>query len=152
MDWFVKPEITRLPLSDNHFITVKRQLNTGEQHKLFSRLSPTVTPGEKTQFDTEVAGTAKVLMYLLGWSLVDANGPVAYSIETMSIEERQKTLNNLHPDGFRQIRDAIEKHEAVVDAEDEAKKNGQGTASASPAISPSVSDFTGDTSGSTVSH
>jgi hypothetical protein len=143
MGRFIKPQVTRLNLTDDDFIDVKARLNTGEYHELFARLSPHVTPGEVTRFDTRVAGTAKVLSYLVGWRFKDDAGPVAYSLD-MSESARQATLNNLDPDAFREIREAIEKHEETTEAEIAAKKNGRISEKESPVISPSVSASTGD--------
>lgn len=151
MGRFIKPQVTRLPLTDGDFIDVKQRLNTGEYHELFARLSPHVTPGEVTRFDTRVAGTAKVLSYLVGWSLKDDEAPVAYSLD-MSESARQATLNNLDPDTFREIREAIEKHEEATDAEVSARKNGRAPGSESNLISPSVSDSAGAITTSTLSH
>lgn len=116
MDRFVKPQVTRLPLSGGDWIDVKRRLNTGEQHDLFARmLPPLVTPGEKMQLQSKEVLLAKVSAYLLDWSLTDQGRPVPVT---------DGAIKNLDPDTFGEIRDAIDAHETAMTTEIElAKKN-----------------------------
>ena len=115
MDRFVTPLTVRLPISQGDFIDIKRRLNTGEQQDLFAQMMPTINPGQPYALQSRHVLTAKVLAYLVGWSLTRDDKPVPVSPDA---------VNNLDPDTFREIREAIDAHEQAVDAELEvAKKN-----------------------------
>lgn len=128
VDRFVKPQTVRLTISDGDFIDVKLRLNTGEQQDLFARITPHLTPGAPVQLQSRQVMTAKVLAYLVGWSLTDDGRPVPMSPD-LSDEVRQSTLNNLDPDTFREIRAAIDAHEAATDKlVEQLRKNPNGAA------------------------
>jgi len=162
---FVKPEVTRLYLADVHkrehhallertgaeqatpeqiaaseakvaqavedaeFIDVKRRLNTGEQQDMFAVMAPFMTPNQPLQLQSRQVMTGKVVAYLIGWSLTDDGKPVKVSASA---------INNLDPETFREIREAIEFHEESVEKELAVVKNGQGGASVSTPPSVSV--------------
>lgn len=134
---FVKPQIVRLPLSAGDFIDVKKRLNTGEQQDLHACMVATMTAGEKVLLNSKSVMTAKVLAYLLTWSLTDEGQPVPMSPE-MDDQARLSTLRNLDPDTFREIREAIESHEAAIEKETTDAKNVQAGESTSPALSTSA--------------
>jgi hypothetical protein len=76
------------------------------------------------------------------WSLVDDQGqPV--SIRGLSVAELQSVLDNLTPETFGEIREAIERHEEAMTAEREAEKKTTPGAPASPSTSPSPSAAAG---------
>jgi len=121
--WFVVPETIRLPLEGEQWIDVKRALNVGEVQAMFRRIYPTAKAGEKLDVDLTQVGSAKVLAYLVGWSLVDPGGkPVAVS---------EAALNRLSPEKFALIREAIEAHDEAAEAQRAEEKNGQAGVSAS---------------------
>lgn len=132
MGRFAKPQVVRLPLSDGDWIDVKRRLNTGESQEMFSRMSPSVSPGKDLTFDSRVALTAKVLAYLVGWSFIDEGVPVLMSPE-MPAEKRLQVINALYPEDFQEVREAIDAHEEAILKEVEAEKNAKAGAIASPA-------------------
>lgn len=110
----------RLPLSDGDWIDVKRELNAGEYYDSIVALA------DRQAF-------AKVIAYLLGWSLVDLDGgPLAYSTQ-MPDTDRRDTLRSLDKATLREIVSAIDRHESQQDAARDTKKNDQGT---SPASNP----------------
>ena len=130
MGWFVKPEVVRLALSDGQYLDVKKTLNTGETQDLFAAISPFLTPGEKVQMDSKMVGIAKVAAYLVGWSAIEDGTPVPMSPD-LPMAVRLSTLRNLHPDVFREIREAIDAHEAREDEASAARKNAPATENAS---------------------
>jgi hypothetical protein len=140
---FVKPEPHRLSLSDNEYVDIKKRLNHGEREDMFARMAPYVVPGELAHMDRREVRTAKVLMYLLGWSLTDDGTPVPMS-PVLSEAERLDTIRSLDPDRFDEIHAAIEAHEEAY----AKKKKAQATESVSPATSPSPVAVAGATSGS----
>lgn len=145
-DRIVEPETERLTISDGDYIDVKKRLNHGESDDYFARISPFQTPGEPIKMETRQIRTSKVLAFLLGWSLTQKGKPIPYSID-MTEGARLATLNSLDPASFTEIFKAIDTHETTTDAEDEARKNGQGRGTESSAISPSPAPVDGDTSG-----
>src|SRR5215471_11033162 len=143
---FVKGEQVRLPLSDGDFIDIKKSLTHGEREDMLAAIAPTIIIGERRRLDARNVRTAKVLTYLVGWSLLDDGQPVPYSLD-LPEDFRRDTLRQLDPSTFDEIHRAIEQHEAADDAERTGKK----TVTASPvskATSDSRSGAPGVTSGS----
>lgn len=146
---FVQPEIARLPLSDGTYIDIKKRLNHGEQEDMFFRMSPYVT--ETMQLDRRQVRTAKVLAYLLGWSLTmngEADGPPVPMSPELSEDQRLSTIRSLDPVVFREMFDAIERHEEAMDKASQTQKKMASGAPVSSAISAPPSDAVGATSGS----
>ena len=133
----VKNKITRLPLSNGHYIDVKKRLNAGEEQDLFAEMSPVQLPGERAQLKTKIVQTARVMAYLLTWSLTDDGQPLPMS-PLMSEADRLSTLRSLDPLVFNEIRDAINVHEAAVEQEMADRKKAQGGERESSASSPSA--------------
>ncbi len=107
--------------ADGDFLDVKRQLTTGEERKVFTNLVKTMHAGEPVELDPAQIGTTKIMAYVLSWSFVDANGaPVPFS---------ESALNNLEPESYNEIRDAIEAHVAAVEAARLERKNDRTIAS-----------------------
>lgn len=144
MDTIVKPKTVRLSLSDGQFLDVKRRLNAGEQQDLFAAMAPYLTAGEKPQLKSQSVMTAKILAYLLGWSLMDEGVPIPMSPD-MPEGARLATLRSLDPDVFREVREAIDSHETAVDLELEEAKKMRGNSRTSSNSSPLPSDVTGPT-------
>lgn len=142
MNRFTQPESVRLPLSDGDYIDIKKRLNHGETEEMYARWAPFVTPGQPAQLNRREVRTAKVILYLLGWSLTNNGAPVPMSPDIPEAT-RLATLRNLDPDAFDEIHRAIETHEAAMTAERAAAKNGQGGETGSAAISPSPSAAAG---------
>jgi len=121
----VTPETVRLPLSDGDFLDVQRELNAGDYVDLLTAL-------------TERKPFAKVIAYVLGWSLCAlADTPIPYDTD-MSEDDRRATIRNLDKATLREIVAALDRHEAAVDADREAKKKTPPTEPASSTTSGSV--------------
>lgn len=139
--WFVRPQTKTLTLSHGHWILVRRRLNTGEHRAHLKRSSRDNGDGTLI-LDSLNNGFSTVLSYLLEWSLTDDEGkPVV--IRGVSLDELSLILNNLDPDRFLEIKQAIDAHETAMVAERNAEKNGQDGESTSSAILPSPSVVTG---------
>jgi len=122
---FVQPEVVRLPLSDNDFIDIKKELTAGEQRLIFTSLVKQMSFGEKAILEPRMVGMTKILAYLVAWSFLDSEGrPVPVS---------ESAVNNLDLDSYSEIEQAIDAHDATVEAARAERKNVQGTPSASPA-------------------
>lgn len=127
---FVQPDIVRLTLTDGDFVDVKKQLNAGEQRRLFAHMMRDMTPGEKVQLIPEQVGRTKLVEYVIGWSFVDAeNKPVPVS---------ESAIDNLDTETYQELIKAIDEHEAAQDAAREAARANPTGATGSKAISESV--------------
>ena len=103
------PTVVRLPLSDGDFIDVKKRLSAGEYFEML-------------QAQANRDGFAKLLTYIVGWSLCGPNNaPLPYSPD-LSEAERRTTLRGLEDDTWSELIAAVTAHEAKEDAEREAKK------------------------------
>lgn len=110
----------RLPLSDGDWIDVKRELNAGEYHDSLVAL-------------VDRQAFAKVIAYLLGWSLIDVDGGALPYSTQLSAEDRRDTLRSLDKNTLREIVAVIDRHEFAQDAARDTKKNDPAT---SPALNP----------------
>lgn len=144
---FVKPEVARLSLEDGKYVDVKKRLNHGESEDMYALMSPFVGVDGRAQVNRREVRTAKVLSYLVGWSLLNDGTPVAMSLD-MPDTARRDTINSLDPDRFNEIYEAIEQHENAMFQERAAEKKGRDGAKPSPVISPSPVVVTGGMSGS----
>lgn len=147
MKSFVNPEATRLPVSDGEFIEIKRRLNHGESEDMYARMAPFIDTDGHLQVNRREVRTAKVLTYLLGWTLTNNGKPVPMSTD-LTETARLDTIRSLDPDRFNEIHQAIEAHETAVVMERAAEKKDRDGAKPSSVISPSPVIVTGDMSGS----
>jgi hypothetical protein len=105
----VIPQIDRLPLTEDEWLDVKHELTTGEQRRMFAAMR---TNG--TVVDVSKVSPARALAYIVAWSLIDPAGrPLPLTADA---------LDDLDTDTTREIREAIDAHEAAVEAEREAQK------------------------------
>ncbi len=123
---FVQPDIIRLPLSEGEWIEVKKELNAGEQRRVFTRLVKTMHFNEKAEVDPEQVGFSKVVEYLVGWSFLDTAGK--------SVPVSDAAISNLDGDTYAEIVKAIDAHDEAVEKLVEARKNVKGTEIASSVI------------------
>jgi len=127
---FVQPELVRIDLSDGDWIEVKRELNAGESRRVAARLVKTMHFNERAEVDAEQVGFSKVVEYLIDWSLVDIGG--------RHVPVSEASIRNLESATYTEIEQAIERHEAAVEAAREARKNGTGGERKSDPISSSA--------------
>jgi hypothetical protein len=121
----VVPEMVRVPLSDGDYLDVKQELNAGEYVALLTAMA------ERRPF-------AKVLAYVIGWSLIGVDGkPMPYDIETPE-QTRRSTVSALDKDTLREMIAALDKHEQAGDEAREEKKKAFRTATVSSARLTSV--------------
>lgn len=136
---FVTPRTERLPLSNDQWIDVKRELNAGEHRRMFARQIKDYDGGGHAKYDPEQVGFARISAYLLAWSLTRNGQPVPVSDDA---------IDALDQPTYLEISDALAKHEERVEAERAARKNDQDGERKLSAISPSPSDAAGALSGS----
>jgi hypothetical protein len=123
---FVIPDVVRVPLSDGDWIDVKRELNAGEQRRVFTSLVKTMQAGEKPELNPEQVGKTKLLEYIIGWSLCDANGkPVPFT---------PTALDAVDPETYTEITKAVDAHEDAAEKARDERKNAKGTQLISAAI------------------
>jgi hypothetical protein len=105
---FVTPDVVRIALTDDDWIDVKRELTTGEQRQMFAAMRSGGT------FDPGRVGIARQLAYIVAWSFIDPTGRPA--------PLDAATLDDLDTDSSRELREAIDAHEAAGEAAREAQK------------------------------
>ena len=126
MSRFVRPESEKLDISEGDWLLVKRRLTAGEQRRAFARIVKRLEIGRPTELDPEATGLAKIVAYLLDWSLRDDTGTVV-AIRDQPASVVEGALLALDPDSFREIHDAITTHEeAELAALAEEKKRRTG--------------------------
>jgi hypothetical protein len=124
----VKPETVRLELPRGQWIVVRKELTAGEHRRMLLRMmKPLTVAGPMNgrdaalQVDQTMAMLSAILAYLLDWSFVDPDGqPVV--IRGKSTEDVTAALEGLKLQHFQEVSQAIQAHQAAVDAELEALK------------------------------
>jgi len=120
--------VVRLPLSDGDWIDVKKELNAGEQRRVFTNLVKTMQAGEKPELNPEQVGKTKILEYVVGWSFRDgADKPVPFSATA---------LDNVDPDTYAEIMQAVDAHDEAADKARTERKNAPSTPTISEVTSP----------------
>ena len=105
----VAPALERLPLSDGDYLDVHRELNAGQYVEMLGALM------DRKPF-------AKMIAYLVGWSLVGLDDqPLPYDLEQPE-DVRRATLGALNKATMREISVAIDRHEAAEQQALTAKK------------------------------
>jgi hypothetical protein len=136
LDDFVTPEPVRLSLIGGQFIDIKKRLNHGETEDMYTRMSP-----HGGVLNRRELRTAKILAYLLGWSLTNHGVPVPMAPE-LPEQTRIDTIRSLDPDRAVELYRAIEAHEEAMDraraAESEKKTDETISPSPSAAAGPSA--------------
>jgi hypothetical protein len=117
MSRFQRPDTATLTLANGDTLIVRRRLNSGEQRAAFGRLYSAGVDGA-LRVDPLQVDMATVTAYLLDWHLKDDDVP----IRGLSMEDLTATLNNLTPEDFIEIKQAIEAHEMAMNIEREEKK------------------------------
>jgi hypothetical protein len=131
------PETETLQISRGDWLLVKKHLTAGEQKRMFRRM---IDPGGG--IDPVNVGTSKLVTYVLDWSIDDASGK---RVPLLDQDDTAKAaaFDNLPSDDFREILNAVEAHEAKMDAERSAEKNSLDGVSTSSPISPSANTSAG---------
>jgi len=122
--------MVRLPLSEGDWIEVKKELNAGEQRRVFTNLVKTMQAGEKPELNPEQVGKTKILAYVIAWSFTDGAGKAVPFSAT--------ALDNVDPDTYAEIMAAVDAHDEAADKARTERKNAPSTPTTSPAISTSV--------------
>jgi len=143
---FVRPELTRLPLPGGEWIAVKKRLTAGEHREMVRRY--TFTKDDDTlHIDLLLVGRAKVLAYLVDWSLVGLdNQPLPIRGESLDVVSA--AIDQLEPADFEILKDAILAHEVAMQQERDQEKKVPPGGPVSPPISPSLVGVGGGMSGS----
>jgi hypothetical protein len=129
-----RPEEVTVPVSQGDSLTLKKFLTTGETRQMFASMMQ--EDGDK--LDRSKVGMAKVAAYLLDWTFDDADGK-RIAIKDQPQDVVMSILDNLPSADFREVLQAVEKHDETNEAEIQAAKNGQDGESKSAATSPSAS-------------
>ncbi len=141
---FVNADVVTLPLSNGDSLTVRRRLNAGESRERIERMTEQVD-GE-LRVKLIAVPMATMTAYLLDWTFTDDTG-ARMPIRGLSQSELESTLNNLDPEDFREVREAIDAHHAATQAEAEKKRAGLTGASESSQTLPLPVDVVGGSNG-----
>jgi hypothetical protein len=87
----------------------------------------------------------RVSAFLLDWTVPDESGAIV-PIRDLPAADLEAVLDNLEPDAFADIHNAIEAHEAAMANERAEQKKTAGATPSAP-ISPSPAAVAGDTNG-----
>lgn len=129
MDDFVTPGATRLPLTDGKFVDIHTRLTHGDTEEMY----------ERQLSGRRWVRTAKILAYVIGWSLTRKDAPIPMSPD-LPDETRIDTIRGLDPDRAVEIFTAIEAHETAMEAARATEKKTGGTpASSATSGSPGTS-------------
>jgi hypothetical protein len=122
---FVKPRTVTLSLSDGDWIEIKKELNAGEERRIFGRLVKEMRAGEKAMIDPEQIGLTKLAEYIVAWSFTNETGK--------PVEVSESAMNALDADSYVELVQAIDKYEESQEAEKAARKNDPAMSMASAA-------------------
>ena len=129
-----KQEAIRVMLEDGEWLLLRKHLTAGEQREAFARVmrAPAMAPGERPDLDMRQLGLAQIVTYLLDWSITDADDqPILIRDQPYAFVSA--ALLEMTPEGFNEILQAVEAHDAAMVAEREhQKKTGTGTLAPSP--------------------
>lgn len=142
--WFVKPEVVVLPLSNGATVTVRRRLNNGESRARVERWTTTDAAGMLQAVRTR-AGLATVTAYVVDWTVADDDG-VVVPVRGLSPADLEPIIDNLLPERFAELLNAIEHHEQQMIDERTAQKKTDGPTTSAPTLL-SRADVVGVTSG-----
>jgi hypothetical protein len=145
MNDFDDPESVRLPLSGGKYVDITKRLTHGETEAMYERVWPAAG------FSRRDARTAKLLAYVIGWNLTKAGGVAVPMSLKLSEQIRLDTIRAMNQARAIEIYEAIEAHEAALQAERDAQKKILAGSQDDAAISPSPSVAGGVLSGSALS-
>jgi hypothetical protein len=128
-----KKETVRLSLSCGDWVDVKKHITAGDQRRMFRRMIHQGARGD--EIDPVMVGPAKLAVYVLDWSITDAEDrPIR--IREMTEEARISAFDELPPEDFAEILQAVEAHDSAMDALRAEEKKIRADDPKSSAISP----------------
>jgi hypothetical protein len=116
----VVPDVVVLPLSEGDQLTVKAQLSSGEERRMIRRGVSYGADGART-FDPVEAGVAKIVAYLLDWTVRGPDGKIV-PIRDQAPAIVEAALDMLDSDSYTEILRAVEAHETKQAEARAAKK------------------------------
>jgi hypothetical protein len=140
----VSPDSLTLQISNGDWLLVKKRLNAGENRKMIKRGS--VQTDDGLRVDSIEAGLAKILAFLLDWSLKGPDGQVL-PIRGAHAMPLDAALDSIDPESYTEILRAIEAHELAMQAERAAQKKIPDSPATSLPPSPSPAPADSPTSG-----
>jgi hypothetical protein len=134
-----KQEEMRLDLSDGDWLLVRKHLTAGDEREALAKVikAGTFKSGERPELDPKQLGIAQAVVYLLDWSITDADDqPIR--IRDQPYDFVAAALGNQTPESLREILDAIQAHDGAMIAERAQEKKDRAGKSASAPTSTSV--------------
>jgi hypothetical protein len=130
-----RPETTRLQLTCDDWLIVKKRLTAGEARDAFARMVTRMQAGERAQLDPRLVGVSRVAAYLVDWSFQDDTG-APLVIKEQPTDLVIDILGAIADDAYAEVLQAVDAHIEQMDREREALKK---TPIGAPASSP-ISD------------
>jgi len=127
---FVQPETVVLSLSEGDTIEVKKRLSVGEERAAFQAIVGEVNPDGWRRPNVEMVGLAEMMAYIVDWSFTGA--------DQKRVPFTLSALKQLDSATFKEIEQALEKHIAEQDHQEQIRKNASDGASAPASTSPSA--------------
>jgi hypothetical protein len=105
-DRFASGAAVRLELSDGDWVLVRKELTYGQQQRLaaagLTGVDATATEGDRLKVDLAAFDLERLTVWLLDWSLVDADGE--------RVVVSREAVEALHPDTAQEINAALDAH------------------------------------------
>jgi hypothetical protein len=134
MQWFVQPEAVQVDIAGGQWLLLKKRLTVGEERKSMASLVTEIRADGRMTPNFENVGKSDVLAYLVDWSLTQGGKRV--DIDTDA--KKASAIDNLSPEAFAVISEAVSAHVKAMDAERDAEKNARAGENASSATSASA--------------
>jgi hypothetical protein len=110
---FVRPDVVTLPISNGDTITIRKQLNNGEQRALFDRAR--IPDSNPPKMDIVKVPMAMIAAYLLDWTLTDDDGH-RVEIRGQSADDLLAIVDSLDATTVNEITKVIGDHVAASEA------------------------------------
>ena len=117
---FIKPDSTRLPLSDGDWVEVKKLLTYGEQQRLSGSALTTlksnpgsVGGGNEFGLDWELYNVRRLQIWIVDWSFRDEND--------RPVKITQEAISSLDPDTVTEIDEKLTAHLQMIEDSKKAK-------------------------------
>jgi len=143
MSRFITPGTTEITLDNGDVLIVRTRLNAGQMRARHMRMYSMSDDGTAPRLKLNEVGLATVLAYLVDWRLHDDDVPIA----GLDGDDLAAILDNLAPEDFLEVRQAIDAHEERGDAKRAEKKTILAGGNTSSPISISRGVAIGATSG-----
>lgn len=115
---FLRPETTRIEISQGDYLIVKTRLTAGEYRQMYASMRR-----DDQQVDRLKVIPGRVLAYLVDWSIVGLDGKKV-EILNQPPDVVRAALDAMDVESYKEISDAVDAHIEVMEKLREQEKNG----------------------------